>query len=61
MRRKAACTVTVVAVGESLRETVRLNEGSRVRVTGFIARDSERGGGEYRLVLHAHSVEALTA
>jgi primosomal replication protein N len=58
MNRKAACIIGVVASGRELQSEVqRLGEGSVVRVTGFLTRAEKTE--EYRLVLHAHSIEPI--
>ena len=55
--RRVVCEVTVVAAGEALQAAVkRLQNGTRVRVHGFLGRaDSRR---DDRLVLHAHEIES---
>jgi primosomal replication protein N len=60
MSRKAACIIAVVASGMAIQSAVRqLEQGSAARVTGFLTR-AERSE-EYRLVLHAESIEILSA
>lgn len=58
MNRKATCIIAVVASGKDLQPGVqRLEQGSTARVTGFLSR-AERSE-EYRLVLHAQSIEPV--
>lgn len=59
MNRKAMCLIGVVASGKAIQQEVMgLVQGSAVRVTGFLTR-AERSE-DYRLVLHAQSVESLS-
>jgi primosomal replication protein N len=60
MNRKASCMIAVVASGKGNQAAVQqLEQGSTVRVTGFLTR-AERSQ-EYRLVIHAESIEKLSA
>lgn len=57
--RSVQCWIRVVAGGEALQASIRqLNQGSRVRVTGFLARRSHRDP-ETQLELHAQRIEHL--
>ena len=60
MSRKASCMIAVVASGKGNQSAVQqLEQGSTVRVAGFLTR-AERSE-EYRLVLHAQSIENVSA
>lgn len=57
--REVQFQLAVVATGEGLRPRVAmLQAGRRIRVSGFLARAGYRAA-EYRLVLHAQSIEIL--
>lgn len=57
--RSVECWIRVVAGGEPLQEAIRrLNQGSRVRVTGFLARRSHRDPAT-ELELHALHIDCL--
>lgn len=57
--RAVQCWIRVVASGAALQDDVRqLGQGSRVRVTGFLARRSHRDP-EAQLELHAQHIEHL--
>ncbi|MFO7592722.1 MAG: primosomal replication protein N [Pseudomonadota bacterium] len=57
MKRSVICNIAVVVSGEALQQTVQqLQTGEGVRVSGFLARANNRQG-EYRLILHADSIE----
>lgn len=57
--REARCRIPVIACGEPLaRAAAHLTSGLSCRVRGFISRANDRQG-EFRLVLHATSIEVL--
>ncbi len=57
--REAVCTLQVLISGESLQEKVQgLEQGSNIRISGFICRANCRQG-EYRLVLHGQHIEII--
>ena len=59
VERTVQCWVRVVASGAALQDSIRrLEQGSRVRVTGFLARRSHRDP-EPQLELHAQHLEHL--
>jgi primosomal replication protein N len=59
MNRQVLCQIVVMASGEGLQAMVMpLEAGDRIRVSGFLARANHRDG-EYRLVLHAETIERL--
>ena len=57
--RSVQCWIRVVASGTALQDVIRqLGQGSRARVTGFLARRSHRDP-EAQLELHAQRIEFL--
>ncbi len=59
MNREVHCTITVIAAGEGLQGRVKqLHGGDQVKVSGFLSRADNRQG-EYRLVIHAETLEPL--
>jgi len=57
--REAVCLLQVVVSGEEMQEKVQgLEQGSSVRISGFISRANNRQG-EYRLVLHGQHIETV--
>ena len=57
--REAVCTLQVVISGDALQKRVEgLEQGSSIRVSGFICRANYRQG-EYRLVLHGQHIETI--
>jgi primosomal replication protein N len=59
MKRQVICNIGVVASGEAMQEVVSdLEPGTRIKVSGFLARANNRQG-ENRLILHADSIESV--
>ncbi|MGM0411759.1 MAG: primosomal replication protein N [Pseudomonadota bacterium] len=59
--REVRFRIQVIAAGEAIQAAVdRLEEGTEARVTGFVSRAGYRQG-DYRLVLHAQTIEILAA
>lgn len=59
MQRQVICQIGVIASGDSLVQTAQpLAAGDGIRVSGFLARANNRDG-EYRLILHADTIERL--
>ncbi len=57
--RDVMCTLQVMISGEELQNKVQtLEQGSCVRIRGFISRANNRQG-EYRLVLHGQHIETI--
>ncbi len=57
--REAICILQVMISGEELQDKVQgLEQGSNVRIGGFISRANNRQG-EYRLVLHGQHIEII--
>jgi len=58
LSREVNCRIAVVAAGEELaRRAGALAIGDKVRISGFISRNSHRDS-EARLVLHAQGIES---
>ena len=59
--REVRFRIQVIAAGEGIQAAVdQLAEGTEARVTGFMSRAGYRQG-DYRLVLHAQTIEILAA
>lgn len=59
LQREAVLRLPVVASGDGLSAVVqRLETGSGISVTGFLARSSHRDG-ENRISLHAQDIETI--
>jgi len=57
--REAICSLQVVASGPALQGSIaELDIGTAIRVSGFLSRADNRQG-EYRLVVHADTLEIL--
>jgi len=53
------CILQVMISGDELQSSVQgLEQGSNVRISGFISRANNRQG-EYRLVLHGQHIETI--
>ncbi|WP_084404926.1 MULTISPECIES: primosomal replication protein N [Aliagarivorans] len=60
LNRQAYCQMAVVLSGEAFeQDSLQLTMGSEVRVTGFVS-SHKLPSGEYRLVLHAHTIDLLS-
>jgi len=57
--REVVCSLRVIVSGDGLQKQVQwLEQGSNIRVSGFISRANSRHG-EYRLVLHGQHIETI--